>query len=377
MKRHDRARRRQGSFDHLESRNLLSIALLPLPVAATQGVPFSGQVATFNDPGASASDFNSPPGSVLISWGDGTPAGLGLVVESSTPGQFDVEGLHVYSQAATFTTGITVADQAGDTGTASGQAVVSAAQPLPSSASPLTVAANAIRQPAGQSPAPVQTVATFVDPNAADTRSDFTALIDWGDGHSSIGNVQGGNRVFTVNGSNTYASAGSYTFTVNIVGTGGAPSGSASGSATVLSVIPAASLTGGLAPVSSNGPHAAAGFTNTNRPTFSGTATPFSIVQLDSRHFNVDAVLPIGETVADSTGHWTLAAGPLAVGTYVVSATVTPPGGYPSTPTTLTNQDGGDLVYIDLTPRLVRWLSHEGAGSVTHHRHHHSRPGKR
>jgi hypothetical protein len=84
-------------------------------------------------------------------------------------------------------------------------------------------------------------------------------------------------------------------------------------------------------------------------------------VQFYSRHFNADAQLPLAESVAHANRQWTFTSGSLAVGTYILTATVTVPGGYPSGPLTLTNQIWtpvkSDLVYIDLTPRLVRWLS--------------------
>jgi hypothetical protein len=108
-------------------------------------------------------------------------------------------------------------------------------------------------------------------------------------------------------------------------------------------------LTGGLAAVIGNGPHAASGFTITDRPTFGGTAPPYLVVQLYARHFNVDAQLSLGEAVANANGQWTFTAGPLAVGTYIVTATYTIPAGYPSNTMRLTNQNGSDLVYIDLT----------------------------
>jgi hypothetical protein len=120
----------------------------------------------------------------------------------------------------------------------------------------------------------------------------------------------------------------------------------------------AASLTGGLAVVVTNGPHVVHGFTNTNRPIFSGTAPAFSTVQIYSRHFHVDARIPIGEAVADASGHWTFTSGPLAAGIYVFAATVTIPGGYPSGLVPLKNADGTQLGYIGLTPRLARAILH-------------------
>jgi hypothetical protein len=106
----------------------------------------------------------------------------------------------------------------------------------------------------------------------------------------------------------------------------------------------ASGFSGGLANLISNGPHAANGFTNTNWPTFSGTAAPFAVVQLYARRFNVDAQLPLGLAVAGASGQWSLTTGPLAHGIDIVTATVRATGGYPSSLMTLRNANGKDLV---------------------------------
>ena len=69
-------------------------------------------------------------------------------------------------------------------------------------------------------------------------------------------------------------------------------------------------FTGGLTVSIANGPFSSSGYTNTNRPTFSGTATPFATVQLYARYLNIDSQLPLGEAVAGANGQWTLTTGP-------------------------------------------------------------------
>ena len=60
-----------------------------------------------------------------------------------------------------------------------------------------------------------QTVATFACPGAV--AADFTAVITWGDGHTSAGTITSdGNGGFIVSGSNTYAEQGSYTIGVTV-----------------------------------------------------------------------------------------------------------------------------------------------------------------
>jgi hypothetical protein len=60
------------------------------------------------------------------------------------------------------------------------------------------------------------TVATFTDSDTTLTAADYTALINWGDLSSSAGTVVGGGGSFTVTGSHTYASGGSFTTTITI-----------------------------------------------------------------------------------------------------------------------------------------------------------------
>jgi hypothetical protein len=57
-------------------------------------------------------------------------------------------------------------------------------------------------------------------------------------------------------------------------------------------------------------------------------------------------------------------------GTYTITATVTIPGGYPSQMMTLQNSNDSQLVYIDLSPALVRWLSHGQKAIPQHHNGH-------
>src|SRR5207249_8212838 len=54
-------------------------------------------------------------------------------------------------------------------------------------------------------------VGSFTDGYTGQVASDFTATIDWGDGTTDVGTVSGGNGLFTISGTHTYAEDGSYT----------------------------------------------------------------------------------------------------------------------------------------------------------------------
>src|SRR5207245_2313985 len=66
------------------------------------------------------------------------------------------------------------------------------------------------------------TAATFTDAaSPSGTLSDFSASIDWGDGTSTAGTITGAGGSYSVSGSHTYASTGSFTITTTITDVGG------------------------------------------------------------------------------------------------------------------------------------------------------------
>jgi cyclophilin family peptidyl-prolyl cis-trans isomerase len=76
-------------------------------------------------------------------------------------------------------------------------------------------------------------VATFTSANTGAQASDFTASINWGDGHVSTGTVTAASGSgFLVSGTNTYKEAGKFTVAVSIQGPNGATA-MASGTATI------------------------------------------------------------------------------------------------------------------------------------------------
>src|SRR5262249_49328805 len=78
-------------------------------------------------------------------------------------------------------------------------------------------------------------VATFTDTYTGHPDgSDFFAQIDWGDGTTTQGTVVGSGALFTVEGTHTYATAGTDNFTGTVQEDGsGAASRSGSGTATI------------------------------------------------------------------------------------------------------------------------------------------------
>ncbi|MFL6237688.1 MAG: hypothetical protein ACJ76N_31520 [Thermoanaerobaculia bacterium] len=168
-----------------------------------EGTAFNGTVATFAD-----SDLSKTPASftVTIDWGDGTSS-AGTV--SGGPGSFTVTGQHTYADegAFSFTVTVTETGPGGATDSSSATATVTEADAL--SGSPVTFAPQATLTFSG-------TVATFTDTNTANVAGDFTATIDWGDGTTTAGTVSGGGGTFTVSGTHTYASPGSFPVIVTL-----------------------------------------------------------------------------------------------------------------------------------------------------------------
>ena len=336
------------------------LTILGNAISGVENTTLNNVVANFIDPsGALQTQFNA-----LIGWGDGQSS-PGMV--QGGPNQFMVLGSHMYASPGTYTTTITVVGQGNVPGaTATGTANIGFSTP-PS----IAITGQSVVTPAGQ-PLNNVVVATITDPVTTDTADLFTALISWGDGVASQGTVTGNSGNFTITGSHTYAAAGSFPIDISLASPAGETLSTTS-TATVLNAGTNVNFTGGLANLIVNGPLAANGYTNTNRPTFSGTSAPFAIVQLYARYVNVDAELPLGEAVASANGQWTLTTGPLTRGVSVVTAVVTIPAGYPSTAMTLSNQNGTNLVYIDLAPAPVKRPPHRRV-EAPHPKIHTSKP---
>ena len=191
-----------------------SLTPIPASVPATVNVPFAAttKIGSFYDYALSttASAFTA-----VLDWGDGTtPSGGTVMAAQSTPpapGVFDVEAGHTYKTAGSFKITIAVNDTSGDmimipsTAIASGPVLT----PIPG------LVAATVNVPI----AATTTIGSFNDSDTTAEASDFTAVINWDDGHTSGGTVtgvMGSPGVFAVQGSNTYATAGNFKIGIDV-----------------------------------------------------------------------------------------------------------------------------------------------------------------
>jgi PKD repeat protein len=177
--------------------------------AIVEGGSPSGPIATFTDLDTAevATAFTA-----TIDWGDGT-SGRGTVARTGA-GAFNVSANHTFGEEGQFTVGVTVKDAGGSTASAN-QAVMVGDAPLTAGA-PFTLHGT-------ERKAHTSSVATFHDGFASAPVTDFTAMINWGDGKSSPGTVAaapgGGWQVIA---SHAYADEGRYTTSVTVKDKGGA-----------------------------------------------------------------------------------------------------------------------------------------------------------
>jgi hypothetical protein len=346
-------------------------------------VPISTVVATFTDadPEGKVSDF-----SASIDWGDGSPITSGTV-STRSDGGFEVSGSHTYAglpMSTTFPIRVTINDVGGASASANSTvAVTVVSQPD----APLSAVGTIFRETArADSAAAVSgAVATFTDADPTGKPSEFTAMIDWGDGQSGPGSVtsspEGG---FLVQGSHDYKlgeKSTTYTIEVSVTDTGGATT-SASGTAQITvepKFIPplgnprpslpppvAPYVNGTMNPKSDSGPSHSDHITNQIRPEFDGQATAGALLQLVVRRSDQSTFTPVGQTTADSAGRWSITSAPLSDGIYRVVATATTPGtGLSTTTQLLPDSSGAPLVIDSIGPKVTALSFAPRAGTIT------------
>lgn len=196
----------------------------PISVAVSNVTGVEGAAATvaasFTDgnPSAPQTDY-----SVTVDFGDNTSVVLpSSALTSLGQGSYSLSINHTYldeSSASSFTIKVTVDDVGSAQGVGTGTAAIADA-PLVATGAGASVSegqqlTNAV-------------VATFIDGFAGAPASDFTAIIDWGDGYTQTATstpptqvVAMGGGQFEVLGTNAYAEAGQYPITITILDKGG------------------------------------------------------------------------------------------------------------------------------------------------------------
>lgn len=177
-----------------------------------QTLSFSG---TFSDPGVADTH------TALVAWGDGSTS-VGVVSEAN--GQGVVSATHVYADNGDYTITLTVTDDAGASGSLDATATTANVAPTVLTASNLS----------GNEGQTLNFTGTFSDPGTVDTHS---ALVNWGDGSTSVGVVTESNGQGTVTAAHTYADDGVYTVTLTVTDNDG-QSGSLTSTSTVANVAP-------------------------------------------------------------------------------------------------------------------------------------------
>jgi hypothetical protein len=181
-----------------------ALAPTPVPVNATEGVPFTGLIGTFIDTGG-PEDPNANYVATIY-WGDGSAPDTGVITLSGTT--FSITGSHTYAEEGSYLILIAV-DHEG-TGTCNftttatiGDAPLSATGFDVSATTGVLFTAN---------------MANFTDASGSDNIASYAAYVDWGDGSVTAGLIApDGSGGYNVSGTYAYAAAGSYTITVTIV----------------------------------------------------------------------------------------------------------------------------------------------------------------
>ena len=177
---------------------------------------------------------------MVVNWGDGsaleTLGASNLASLGSPDGViYTVTAAHTYAEEGTYAYTVTVTDDGGSVTVFSGSAIIADADLVPTPTQPIVTTTEAVIYPVPVFSPPLfkGPVATFLDDNPTGPLSDFTALVDWGDGTpmtaGTISQPGGVGTEFVVSGMHTYAASGvngpetsgTYPIQVFIVDTGG------------------------------------------------------------------------------------------------------------------------------------------------------------
>ncbi|HTU19754.1 MAG TPA: hypothetical protein VMG10_16955 [Gemmataceae bacterium] len=192
------------------------------------GMNFYGEIAEFSDPYG----LQLPPGdySALINWGDGSSS-TGQIVNDPYLGWYDVFGSHTYAQSGNYPVSVVVLGASDDTQGQAEQNATIGPCIVPSPAQAIYAGSIVVGQTFNG-----QLFSFYSADDSSQILQGTTAVINWGDGTSSLGQfdyVQGTIQVL-VAGSHTYTQAGNYTVGVQITG----PDGSTTSGTTTIDVVP-------------------------------------------------------------------------------------------------------------------------------------------
>jgi hypothetical protein len=198
----------------------------PLTLHPVEGKLLQGAVARFTDPEPSsdASDYT-----VEIAWGDGHEEAATLTeVSSGDEGTvFEVLAHHVYREEGEYPLNVTIKDIDVPklTVTDESQALVADA-PLHATAHADTTTTGGQAARLWPEPPSSGTLASFTDEDPEGEIGDYSATIEWGDGHTTTGTVAEAapaSHVWTVSGEHLYApeDQGPHTVVVRVRDEGG------------------------------------------------------------------------------------------------------------------------------------------------------------
>jgi len=175
--------------------------------------------ASYSDPGFLDTH------TATIDWGDETVESANV---SEALGTGTASKTHIYAQQGSYEARLVVTDDEGASTTRTFNVTVGNAAPIATSASELT----------GNEGQSLNFSGMFSDNGILDTH---TAVIDWGDGTQSVGNVAEVNGSGTVTGSHVYADNGTYTVRL-VVTDNSSASAARSTTATIINVAPNATV---------------------------------------------------------------------------------------------------------------------------------------
>jgi hypothetical protein len=206
--RMERSAAKPVMIEGLEDRRMMSVSVTASSIDVVEGKFTKTPVATFvsSDP----APLHRANYVVTIDWGDGTTSAGRVKADEKHPGHFIVMGHHRYAEAGDYDVNISVHDLVDSTDASDqGSATVTDA--------PLKASGKHVGSSAAGT-AFTKMLASFHDENHLSAATDFTAMVNWGDGSDpeAATIVANGDGSFRVVGTHTYATVGSYVMTITI-----------------------------------------------------------------------------------------------------------------------------------------------------------------